>query len=138
VIKLKEADLLLCCGSAGWARQMAAHSFPNVKELLATGDSIWWSLDPSDWKQAFAAHSKINTNGSEHALEELRALKREYEQRFGYCFVLSAAGRQAHSIVETLRTRIHHDPDTEIRVAAEEERQNTHSRLKRLLGPYKG
>jgi hypothetical protein len=117
---------------------MAAHAFPNVKELLATGDSIWWSLDPSDWKEAFAVHSKmIHANGSEHSLEELRALKHEYEARFGYGFVVNSAGRNAQSIVETLRTRIHHDPDTEMKVAAEEERQITHLRLKRLLGPYK-
>ncbi len=127
----------MCCGSTGWARQMAAHAFPNVKELLATGDSIWWSLDPADWQEAFAVHSRIHANGSEHSLEELRALKHEYEARFGYGFVVNSSGRNAHSIVETLRTRIHNDPDTEIKVAAEEERQMTHLRLKRILGPYK-
>jgi OHCU decarboxylase len=149
MIRLKEADLLLCCGSAKWAREMAAHSFPNPKEVFATGDSIWWSLAPADWKEAFAAHPKIGDrsnhqwsreeqaaarHASDATMAELRELNHTYEERFGYIFIVSAQGRSAHSILEDLRERMPHDPETEIRIAAQQQLEITHLRLKRLLG----
>jgi hypothetical protein len=136
LIKLKEADLLQCCGSAEWSKQMAAHTFPNVKEVFATGDSIWWSLGPAAWKAAFGAHSKITAHASEHALEELHALTQQYEERFGYSFIYCSTGKTAHAILESLRARVGNDPDAEVRIAAEEQRQINHLRLKRLLGPF--
>jgi OHCU decarboxylase len=130
---------------------MAAHSFPNVKEVFATGDSIWRSLKPEDWKQAFGAHPKIGERGDHHwsreeqaaarhaseaTLTELKDLNHKYEERFGYIFIVNASGRSAHAILEDLRRRMGNDPDTEIRVAADEQLQIAHLRLKRLLTPY--
>jgi OHCU decarboxylase len=152
MIKLKESELLLCCGSTAWAKEMAAHSFPNPKEVFATGDSIWWSLPPQDWREAFAAHPKIGEranhpwsrdeqaaaqHASDATMAALKELNHDYEQRFGYIFIVCANGRNAHSILEELRARIVHDLDVEIRVAAEQQLQITHLRLKRILTPYK-
>jgi OHCU decarboxylase len=152
MIKLGETDLLQCCGSTAWAREMAVHSFPNPKEVFATGDSIWWSLSPVDWKEAFRAHPKIGEramhdwsreeqSAARHASEELHAelreLNRLYEDRFGYIFIICANGRNAASILDSLRARLNRDPDLELKTAAEEQLQITHLRLKRLLAPYK-
>jgi OHCU decarboxylase len=150
MIRIKESDLLLCCGSTAWARQMAAHSFPNPKEVFATGDSIWWSLTPEDWQEAFRAHPRIGDRGthpwsreeqaaarhaSDATLNELRELNQAYEDRFGYIFIIYANGRSAHSILEALRARLAHSPETEIRIAAGQQLEITHLRLKRLLNP---
>jgi OHCU decarboxylase len=151
MIRIKESDLLLCCGSTAWAREMAAHSFPNAKEVFATGDSIWWSLGPTDWREAFRAHPKIGDRGShqwsreeqaaarhasEATLTELRELNRAYEERFGYIFIICANGRGAHSILEALKARIGNAPEVEIRIAAEQQLEITHLRLKRILMPH--
>jgi OHCU decarboxylase len=150
MIRIKESDLLLCCGSTAWAREMAAHSFPNPKEVFATGDSIWWSLRPEDWKEAFGAHPKIGErashqwsreeqatarHASEATMNELRDLNKAYEERFGYIFIIFANGRGAHSILEALRVRINNPPEVEIRIAAEQQLEITHHRLKRILSP---
>jgi OHCU decarboxylase len=150
MIRIKESDLLLCCGSTAWARQMAAHSFPNPKEVFATGDSIWWSLGQDDWREAFRAHPKIGDrsnhpwsrdeqaaarHASEATLHELKELNRAYEERFGYIFIVSANGRSAHSILEALRARLGNSPEVEIKVAAEQQLEITHLRLKRILMP---
>src|ERR1700740_2518138 len=102
MIRIKESDLLLCCGSTVWAREMAAHSFPNPKEVFTTGDSIWWSLRPEDWRGAVRAHPKIGDRAGHHwsreeqasarhaseaTLNELRDLNKAYEERFGYIFI---------------------------------------------------
>ena len=150
MIRIKESDLLLCNGSTAWAREMAAHSFPNPKEVFATGDSIWWSLRPEDWQEAFRAHPRIGDraghqwsreeqasarHASEATLSELGELNQAYEERFGYIFIINANGRSAHSILEALRARMNNSPETEIRIAAEQQLEITHLRLKRLLLP---
>lgn len=150
MIRIKESDLLLCNGSTAWAREMAAHSFPNPKEVFATGDSIWWSLRPEDWLEAFRAHPKIGErahtqwsreeqasarHASEATLNELRELNKAYEEKFGYIFIISANGRSAHSILDALKARMGNSPDVEIRIAAEQQLEISHLRLKRLLLP---
>jgi 2-oxo-4-hydroxy-4-carboxy-5-ureidoimidazoline decarboxylase len=149
MIRIKESDLLLCCGSTAWAREMAAHSFPNAKEVFATGDSIWWSLTPDDWREAFRAHPKIGDRATHqwsreeqasarHAtdatLAELRELNQVYEERFGYIFIICANGRSVHSILEALKARLRNTPEVEIKIAAGQQLEITHLRLKRLIG----
>jgi OHCU decarboxylase len=52
--------LLRCCGSTRWAQRVAAaRPFANVEQLVATADTVWTSLDRSDWLEAFAAHPRI-------------------------------------------------------------------------------
>lgn len=142
MIKLAEADLLKCCGSKQWAREMAAHSFPNSKEVLATADSIWWGLKPEDWLEAFASHPRIGErteqawareeqNGAKHA--EFKDANAQYEQRFGHIFIVCATGKSALEMLRALRDRLNNDPQTELRVAAQQQLEITHLRLKRIL-----
>lgn len=148
MIRIAEADLLKCCGSTRWAREMAAHSFPNPKEVLATADSVWWSLTPADWMEAFSAHPRIGErseskwsqeeqqaarHASHDTLAELREMNGRYEKRFGYIFIVYATGKSADQMLRMLRDRIDNDPETELRIAAEQQRQITHLRLKQLL-----
>jgi hypothetical protein len=121
-----------------------------TKEVFATGDSIWWSLEPADWQEAFRANPKFGERGnnpwakeeqaagrhaSEAILAEFRALCQSYEERFGYAFVASNHARSAHSLIEALKIRMCHPPELEIRIAAEQQLEITHSRLKRMLMP---
>jgi OHCU decarboxylase len=53
-------DLLRCCGSTRWAQRVAAaRPFSSVEQLVTTADTVWSSLDRSDWFEAFAAHPRI-------------------------------------------------------------------------------
>ena len=130
--------------------------FLNVDELLCKADSIWWSLDSDDWLAAFRSHPKIGERkaaekvaeqarswseaeqaGAEDAAKETAQAvtegNREYEQRFGYIFIVCASGKTADEMVGILRERLSNDPDKELRVAAEEQRKITQLRLKKLL-----
>ncbi|MCU1263115.1 MAG: alc [Bryobacterales bacterium] len=148
MIRIAEADLLKCCGSTRWAREMAAHSFPNPKEVLATADSVWWSLAPADWMEAFRAHPRIGErseskwsqeeqhiarHASHDILGELREANSLYEERFGYIFIVCATGKSADQMLRMMRERLDNDPESELRNAAEQQRQITHLRLKRLV-----
>ena len=150
-----ERRLLACCGSHAWARGVAAaRPYYTFNELLATSDRVWSQLAPDDWREAFSHHPRIGDSassarntaehwsereqarargGSATTLAELAELNAEYEDRFGYVFLICATGKTADEILERARERLNNDPDTELRVAAEEQRLITHLRLRRLL-----
>ena len=58
------AELLRCCGSQAWAHAMAEkRPFASEAALTTQADDVWWSLAPSDWLEAFAAHPRIGDTG---------------------------------------------------------------------------
>ena len=58
---------------------------------------------------------------------------REYEQKFGRIFIVCATGKSTGEILDILRRRLHNDDATELREAAEEQRQIMHIRLTKWL-----
>ena len=66
-------------------------------------------------------------------LSKLAELNKLYEKRFGYIFIISASGKSSDEMLQALRERLQNDPETEIRVAAEQQRLITHLRLQKLL-----
>ena len=57
----------------------------------------------------------------------------EYESRFGHLFVVCATGKTAAEMLTILRARMVNDPETELRVAADEQRKITELRLEKLV-----
>jgi OHCU decarboxylase len=142
------ALLLPCCGSRAWARQMAeGRPFQGIADLRETSDRIWRSLDGRDWREAFAAHPRIGEKGSRwseaeqagargadaRTLAELIDANRVYESRFDHIFIVCATGKSAAEMLGLLRARLDNDPETELRVAAEEQRKITNLRLEKLF-----
>ena len=147
-----------CCGATRWVSAMVARRpFGSMERLLTTADEIWRSLGPDDWREAFTHHPRIGGRGSaarqsergaawaageqagvgSAADETRRALERvnrEYEQRFGYIYIVCATGRTAEDLLADATSRLKNDPDTELAVAAEEQRKITRLRLEKLLG----
>ena len=152
-----EAELLACCGSRRWAREMAARRpFGDVGALLAAADEVWWSLAPDDWHEAFRAHPRIGERKAEketgeqsrswsegeqsrardadaETLDALAEANREYEERFGHIFIVCATGKTVAEMLALLRARLSNDAATELRNAAEEQRKITRLRLEKLL-----
>jgi 2-oxo-4-hydroxy-4-carboxy-5-ureidoimidazoline decarboxylase len=150
-------ELLRCCDSARWARLMAvARPFPSADAMAVAADAIWWSLEPADWLEAFAAHPRIGETGggrgatrevgewsaseqagvaeaAEEPRRRLAAANRDYEARFGYIFVVCATGKTAGAMLDLLDRRLRNDPHEELLVAAEEQRKITRLRLAKLL-----
>ncbi len=147
-------ELLRCCGSSRWARQVAAaRPFTSADALADMADAVWSSLSPADWLEAFAAHARIGSDGSRRsggsdwsdqeqaglagATDETRRrladANRDYETRFGYMFIVCATGKTAEEMLTLLERRLRHDADEELRIAAEEQRKITRLRLMKLL-----
>ena len=151
------AEILACCGSRAWAQAMASRRpIPSESALLAVADEIWRGVSEADWMEAFRSHPRIGESRAERpagansaawsAQEQSRvaasedAVKaaladgnREYEKRFGHIFIVCATGKSAEEILGILRRRLENDAATELREAAEQQRQITQIRLKRWL-----
>ena len=140
--------MLACCGSKTWASRMAkARPFSGEAELFAGAQRIFGQLSEGDWLEAFAAHPKIGARASGQAAAEqagargataetlaaLARANREYEERFGYIFIVCASGRTAEEMLDLCRQRLHNAPAEELKVAAEEQRKITRLRLEKML-----
>ncbi len=144
-------ELLAVCHSRRWAKEVAAgRPYPDVAALQRAADEVWLGLSPEDWREAFEAHPRIGEGGGASAdwsrqeqagvgdadQDTQAAIARgnaAYEARFGHVFLISAAGRDASEILAALTERLGNDPDTELRVAAEEHRRITRLRLEKLM-----
>ncbi|HEX6185078.1 MAG TPA: 2-oxo-4-hydroxy-4-carboxy-5-ureidoimidazoline decarboxylase [Pyrinomonadaceae bacterium] len=151
------AALLACCGSTRWAAEVAAlRPFWDVGQLLNIAGRVWRELDREDWLEAFRAHPKIGESKAEketgeearawaegeqsgaraaaaETLDALARANREYEERFGFIFIVCATGKSAGEMLGLLRARMANDPETELRVAAGEQWRITELRLRKFL-----
>jgi 2-oxo-4-hydroxy-4-carboxy-5-ureidoimidazoline decarboxylase len=147
--------LTASCGAARWVDGMVRRRpFGSHQAILAAARDAWWSLESSDWREAFAHHPKIGdkealrarfattrarseseqagvSSASEATLAALAHGNRDYEERFGYIFIVCATGKSAQEMLALLQARITNDPATEIRIAAEEQSKITALRLSR-------
>ena len=135
-----------------------ARPFGSFESLAEVADRTWRGLSREDWLEAFAAHPaigssapKTESSGQSHewarheqsgtagADAETRAglalLNREYAERFGHVFLVCATGKSAAEMLALGRQRLHNDPETELAIAAEEQRKITRLRLEKLLSP---
>lgn len=130
--------------------------FSSLDDLLAKVDEVWWSLKPHHWLEAFGSHPKIGeqkpakvsspeslswsrqeqariSTAAEDTKQSLATLNREYEEKFGYIYIVCATGKSSEEMLSILRERLHNDPDLELRVAATEQVKITELRLKKLI-----
>lgn len=152
-----QRTLLDCCGSREWAKRMAARRpFTGAAHVYSAADQLWQSLGAEHWLEAFHHHPRIGErkakakqsaksrnwsakeqSGMDRApagtLAELAQSNRDYEARFGFIFILCASGKTPEQILQALRQRLGNQRETEIRIAAEEQRKITQLRLERLL-----
>lgn len=146
-----------CCGSAEWASRMTAlRPFTTERELMDKAAAIWNDLETGDWLEAFSAHPMIGETkvtpsqqaqsakwsaGEQAGMsfaddvvrQELAAANRAYYEKFGFIFIVCATGKSAEEMLELCRSRLGKDRETEIAIAANEQKKITEIRLRKLL-----
>ena len=141
--------LRACCGSATWVTQMLERRpFGSRESLASHGEVVWQGLTPADWLEAFSKHPRIGArdargwsaeeqSGVEGIPDGLRAslveLNREYEQRFGYLFIVCATGKTASDLLAIAQVRLTNPPGVELAIAALEQQKITRLRLEKLV-----
>lgn len=152
-------QILPCCGSSAWGRELASRRpIKDEESLAAASDEVWRQLKPEDWMEAFSKHPRIGerkapssassqsaswsaqeqqnvASADDSVKQALAKANREYEQRFGRVFIVCATGKPAQEMLDIVRRRIENDDATELQAAAEEQRKITNLRLKKWLNP---
>jgi allantoicase len=145
-----ERDLRSCCGSSKWIEAVSqARPFNDWNQLTAAAERIWSKLGSEDWMEAFHAHPRIGEkktgarwtadeqsgtrSASTETMNALAQANRDYEQKFGHIYLVCATGRSADEMLDDVRRRMKNDADTELRVAADEQRKITTLRLEKLV-----
>jgi 2-oxo-4-hydroxy-4-carboxy-5-ureidoimidazoline decarboxylase len=150
-------EALPCCGSQAWAAALASRRpIADEASLIETSSSIWLALPQEAWQEAFDSHPRIGQRHAQtHATEEslrwsaqeqrtalseneavklaLEEANRRYEQKFGRIFIVCATGKTSAEMLAILNARMQNDAATELRDAAEQQRQITQLRLHRWL-----
>lgn len=158
------ARVLYACGGNGrWVDAMLERRpYASVDALLDASDVEWRATGPNDWREAFAGHPRIGERRPEERRPEdrgpdwsaaeqsgvdaadaakrsaLAEANREYEERFGHIFLVSALGKGATELLELMRRRMRNAPDEELAVAGDELRKIARVRLEKLLGAREG
>jgi OHCU decarboxylase len=150
-------ELLKCCGATRWAETVERHRpYASLEELLAKAIDVWWSLDETDWLEAFRSHPKIGErkaanavsaqsqdwsaqeqqgvqNAARETTEKLATLNLEYEKKFGFIFIVCATGKSSDEILALLEQRLPNDASTELPISAAEQAKITELRLRKLI-----
>ena len=129
-----------------WLESFAAH--PRIGDSLEKGTDLFnrspqqpenksvpdFATTSSNWSR----EEQSGTRGaSPETLANLADANRDYEDRFGYVFIVCASGRNAAEMLALAEKRLGNDRATEIAIAAEEQRKITRLRLEKLLAASK-
>jgi 2-oxo-4-hydroxy-4-carboxy-5-ureidoimidazoline decarboxylase len=157
--RLPESEALIplfaCCGSKTFATSIThARPFADLDSLITESDRMWWSLNKKDWLEAFACHPRIGEspanashqfsawsneeqskarNAEESLLASIAHKNRVYEARHGFIYIVCASGKSAEELHAILDRRLNNTTETELREAAEQQRQITNLRIRKWL-----
>jgi len=148
--------MLSCCGARRWAAAMVAlRPIESEEKFCAAAGDVWSTMEVTDWMEAFACHPRIGerkaaqattqskewskqeqsaASGADAAVLAMLAEKNaEYEEHFGFTYIVCATGKTAEEMLAILERRLNNDRETEMREAAEQQRQITGIRLRKWL-----
>lgn len=137
------------CSSTIWARRVVAGSpFRDTEALYDRADRVLAELPDAEIDSALDGHPRIGAradnpssareqarvaDADDAVRTQLAARNVEYENRFGYVYLVCASGRSAEELLAILTDRLDNDPDTERRVMRNELAKINRLRLERLL-----
>lgn len=142
-----------CCGAKAWCQAIVVQRpFGDLNAMHVAADVVFDGLGQSDWLEAYSHHPKIGdiqslmmkyagnrdwSAGEQAGISETDELtiksladgNAAYEKKFGFIFIVCAAGKSAGEMLALLQARLPLDRDAEIRNAAIEQRKITHVRI---------
>jgi 2-oxo-4-hydroxy-4-carboxy-5-ureidoimidazoline decarboxylase len=137
------------CSSTIWARRVLAGApFRDIDALLDRADRVLAELPDAEIGAALDGHPRIGgrvanassareqagmASADDAVKAEMATNNAEYEDTFGYVYLVCASGRTAEELLAILTDRLGNDPDTERRVMRNELAKINRLRLQRLL-----
>jgi 2-oxo-4-hydroxy-4-carboxy-5-ureidoimidazoline decarboxylase len=127
----------------------------DTTELCTAADQMWETMHELEWLEAFACHPRIGerktshlstqssawskqeqssvTSATETILTQLAEGNTRYEDKFGFTYIVCATGKSTEEMLSILNRRLAGDRASELREAAEQQRQIMQIRLRKWL-----
>ena len=150
--------LFSCCGSTTWVGKMlVCRPFTNETELKEKAIELFRNCTKEDWLEAFSHHAKLGDRSkmknsdrknmtewekqeqagtaaaNDAILDKLEKANVDYENKFGFIYLLCATGKSASVMLGSLYERLPNDLHKEIGIAMEEQNKITKLRIEKLL-----
>ncbi|MFP5040187.1 2-oxo-4-hydroxy-4-carboxy-5-ureidoimidazoline decarboxylase [Parasediminibacterium sp. JCM 36343] len=151
-------QLATCNGSTKW-QQLLAQALPIESEaaLVEKAAEIWYEqCTEKDWLEAFNHHPKIGDiksltekfastqhlagneqsgvqTATKNVLESLAQGNEDYEEKFGFIFIVCATGKTADEMLRLLQDRIVNTYEEELAIAMGEQQKISILRFKKLM-----
>ena len=154
----KATQLAACCGVEKWQQEMLKQfPFADEQTLLENAYNVWYNTcNEADWREAFTHHPKIgdiksltekfastkhlaggeqdNVNSaSVETINDLANANAEYENKFGFIFIVCATGKSAEEMLRLLKDRLSNSIAEEVNISMGEQAKITYLRLKKKL-----
>jgi 2-oxo-4-hydroxy-4-carboxy-5-ureidoimidazoline decarboxylase len=149
-VKTKKELLYSCCPSDAWVKSMLS-VFPveDLIDLLECAEEKWYECNGAEWLEVFHHYPKVNALNattqpfvsaepgvlqfSKEQSEELENGVLQYEDIFGYNFIVFTKGRTVNEIITLLKKRLENNPKEELLMAAAEQNRINQSKLQMLF-----
>lgn len=144
--------LFSCCGSRHWVdAMMLQFPFSNEHILVEAATDIWYNkCTETDWRESFTHHPKIGdinslkekfagkeqagvASASDEVIDALAKVNADYENKFGFIFIVCATGKSAQEMLDLLNDRLKNSVAEELNIAMGEQQKITNIRFKKLL-----
>lgn len=147
-------DLLLACAHVErWATDIAsARPFATIEDLLGATQALANPWTEEEIDSSLARHPRIGERAEgddadamlsraeqaglgidDEIQRRLDAGNAAYEEKFGFVFLIRAAGRSAEEILASLDERMNNTPEVERHIAADQLRQIAALRLEGMI-----
>lgn len=145
-------ELFACCGSTKFTDTMMGHfPFVSEKQLVDLSIETWYDrCSEKDWRESFTHHPKIGDiksltekfAGKEQAgvavatsetIEALAKANKDYENKFGFIFIVCATGKSADEMLALLLDRLQNSAEEELHIAMGEQQKISIIRFKKML-----
>jgi len=149
--------ILQCCSSTDWAARMVeSRPYHSIEQLIRTANDHWRVMEHADFLEAFQGHPKIGDPGSlrkkyanthsmargeqsgvsgasDQVINSLAQNNCDYENKFGFIFIVCASGKSAEQMLGLIQARIGNSRAEEIANGAAEQRKITEMRIRKLF-----
>jgi OHCU decarboxylase len=119
------------CKEEDWLEASQHHpKIGGLSTLLPRGGFVVGPASTQDW--AAAEQSGVKQANAE-ITEILARRNKEYEEKFGFIFIVCATGKSAEEMLAILENRLINNYDEEINIAMSEQNKITQIRLKKMI-----
>jgi 2-oxo-4-hydroxy-4-carboxy-5-ureidoimidazoline decarboxylase len=151
----KAMHALYECGNSVVLAHAIARGRPydDYDALFRCADALLFSLSDSSVEYILQAYPHIGrrpgstksrceqcsvTDERPDIMAELNTAAKQYEEQFGFQFVMFVDGAGADDVLVAINSRMLHDPETERKTVRNELSRINRSRIERMLGPEGG